>query len=101
MGIFDGKTYLAKCGGISSDGLGVARIDSPNTRDDGLKVFVEDLLPSEIAKIHITSREKTMAKGEIKEVMQTSSHRCTPVCPEFRLCGGCQLQHAEYPLQRI
>jgi len=99
MGIFDGKTYLAKCGGISSDGLGVARIDSPNTRDDGLKVFVEDLLPSEIAKIHITSREKTMAKGEIKEVMQTSSHRCTPVCPEFRLCGGCQLQHAEYSLQ--
>ena len=99
MGIFDGKTYLAKCGGISSDGLGVARIDSPNTRDDGLKVFVEDLLPSETARVRITSREKNMAQGEIKETIQLSPNRCDPICSEFRRCGGCQLQHAEYDFQ--
>ena len=99
MSIFEEKTYHAKCGGLSNEGLGVARIESDKAKENGMKVFVEDLLPGELAKIHITSREKTFAYGEKAELVQASPNRVTPVCSEFSRCGGCQIQHADYSCQ--
>jgi len=99
MGIFEEKTYQAKCGGLSNEGQGVARVESDREKENGLKVFVDDLLPGEVAKIRITSREKTLAHGEKVEILSPSPSRVTPVCSEFTRCGGCQLQHADYACQ--
>ncbi len=99
MGIFEEKTYQVKCSGLSNEGQGVARIESDREKDNGLKVFVDDLLPGEVAKIRITSREKNLAHGEKIETVSESPNRVVPVCSEFTKCGGCQIQHADYACQ--
>ena len=59
MGIFDSsRAFGARCVGISNEGLGVARIEEQGAKEDGLKVFVEDMLPGERGKIRITKKEK-------------------------------------------
>ena len=100
MGIFDSnKTLFARCTGLSSDGVGVARIEDPQARENGMKVFVEDMLPGETARVRITKKEDRMAYAVKEQVCSSSEQRCTPVCPEFLRCGGCQIQHADYSLQ--
>ncbi|MBR5975363.1 MAG: 23S rRNA (uracil(1939)-C(5))-methyltransferase RlmD [Clostridiales bacterium] len=100
MGIFDSsRAFGARCVGISNEGLGVARIEEQGAKEDGLKVFVEDMLPGERGKIRITKKEKNMTYGEKVSISEPSDNRVTPVCPEFSRCGGCQLQHASYECQ--
>ena len=100
MGIFDNnKIYTITASGLSGEGMGVGRIDSPGNKNHGMKVFVEDMLPGETAKVRITRKEKQFAFGEKIEEVEKSASRITPACEEFSLCGGCQLQHADYPSQ--
>ena len=100
MGIFDSnKNYTITATGLSGEGMGVGRIDSPGNRNHGMKVFVEDMLPGETAKVRITRKEKQFAYAEKTEEIENSASRVTPACEEFSLCGGCQLQHADYSCQ--
>lgn len=101
MGFFESnKEYSARCVGISNEGMGVARISAPNEKEDGLKVFVEDMLPGEKASIKITKRDTKMTFGEkVSSETPESDDRTKPVCPEFGKCGGCQIQHATYACQ--
>ncbi|MBO4927944.1 MAG: 23S rRNA (uracil(1939)-C(5))-methyltransferase RlmD [Clostridiales bacterium] len=100
MGIFDsGRAYNARCVGLSNEGFGVARIEEKDAKEDGLKVFVEDMLPGEKGKIRITGKEKNSTYGKKLGTTTSSDNRVKPICPEFLRCGGCQIQHASYPCQ--
>lgn len=85
---------MARCfiDGISHDGQGVARFE-------GLAVFVPGALPGETVDIEITQRKKDFARGRLKSVLEASPHRVEAPCPYYWQCGGCDYQHASYPLQ--
>lgn len=79
-------------GGLSSDGSGIARTDR------GV-VFVAGALPGELVDAEILKRHKDFSLARTRAVVRSSPGRTVPRCPAFGQCGGCQLQHADYPLQ--
>ena len=69
-------------------------------RPEGLGVlFVRWALPGEVVSVRIVGRKREYAFAEAVEVLSPSPHRVDPPCEVFGKCGGCQLQHADYPYQ--
>ena len=66
---------------------------------DGFVVFVKGLIVGEEATIKIIKVLKNSAIGIIVEITKVSSHRVEPICPSYRLCGGCYLMHMDYEEQ--
>lgn len=75
--------------GYAANGEGVAR-------HDGEVVFVPRAIKGETVRARIVNVGKTCAHGEVLEVLQPSSHRLPPACPDFPACGGCALWHMDY-----
>ena len=73
-------------------GLGVGRIA-------GFVVFLFGALPGEEVTARVTKVRRRHAFADTVEVHRASAHRVVPPCPYFGRCGGCQLQHADYPFQ--
>lgn len=69
-------------------------------RPEGMGVlFVRWALPGEVVSVRIVERKREYAFAEAVEVLSPSPRRVDPPCEVFGVCGGCQLQHAEYPYQ--
>lgn len=68
-------------------------------RLDGEVIFVPYGLPGERVTVEIVARKRDYAAGRILHVLDASPHRAAPSCAYFGECGGCQWQHATYPLQ--
>lgn len=66
---------------------------------EGLVVFVPFTAPGERVSYRISKKKKQYAEGELLQVLKASPHRIQPLCPYFTQCGGCQLQHLDYPYQ--
>jgi 23S rRNA (uracil1939-C5)-methyltransferase len=62
-------------------------------------LFVRWALPGEVVSVRLVERRREYAFAETVEVLTPSPHRRMPPCEVFGKCGGCQLQHAEYPYQ--
>lgn len=56
-------------------------------------------LPQERARIRIAEVKQRYAVGRLVRLLSESPRRAVPFCPVFGTCGGCQLQHLEYPAQ--
>lgn len=69
------------------------------TRIDNKTIFVNNALPREIVKIHITQDKGSFAQADCVEIVQPSEYRREPRCPHYGECGGCALQHAEFTAQ--
>ena len=78
---------------ISSDGSGIARTS------EGLVVFLPGALPGEKVEARITLKKREYAIASVENILVPHSRRAIPFCPHYGICGGCQLQHAEYSLQ--
>ena len=87
-----GERLRLEIAGLSSDGSGIARTDR------GV-VFVAGALPGELVEAELVKRRKNFALARTVSVMRPSPGRTAPRCSAFGQCGGCQLQHADYPLQ--
>jgi 23S rRNA (uracil1939-C5)-methyltransferase len=74
---------------LTHDGLGVAKID-------GFPIFVKNGLPGEKAKIKVIKVKKGYGYGRLMELYEQSPDRVEPLCPIYKQCGGCQLQHLSY-----
>lgn len=68
-------------------------------RIDGEVIFVPYCLPGETVAVRITKSKQDYMMGEVEQILQESPHRIKPRCEVYGLCGGCQLQHADYPYQ--
>jgi len=68
-------------------------------RVDGQVVFAPFALPRERVRAAITQRKADYFQVEVREILEANPARVAPRCPVFRVCGGCQWQHADYPLQ--
>lgn len=88
-----GDSVLLRTEKISSDGSGIARLP------DGLVVFVPGALPGESLRARVTTRKKEYAIAFPEELVEPHQFRRRPPCLVYDRCGGCQLLHAEYPLQ--
>lgn len=86
------KRYRVEITDIASDGNGVGAID-------GFTVFVPMTAVGDIAEVLIVKVLSHYAIGRCMEITEPSSSRCEPICPAYKRCGGCHLQHISYPAQ--
>ncbi|NLI93467.1 MAG: 23S rRNA (uracil(1939)-C(5))-methyltransferase RlmD [Peptococcaceae bacterium] len=74
---------------LTSDGTGVGYLAGKTT-------FVPGMLPGEKGKVRISEEKKTYQRAEVLELLEHSAERQIPPCSDYHVCGGCDLQHANY-----
>jgi len=62
-------------------------------------VFVPFAAVGDQLRVRIIEVQRNYARGVIEEIISPSPVRRTPPCAYFGVCGGCQLQHLDYPAQ--
>lgn len=67
----------------------------------GKKLFVRHCLPGETVAAEITEEKKRICFGHAVQVLSPVRGRTTPPCPYYGRCGGCNLQHGDYPTQLL
>lgn len=78
---------------IAAGGEGVGRLP------DGRAVFVHRTAPGDLARVSLTTERPRWARGRLLEVIEPSPVRRAAPCPHYADCGGCTLEHLEYPAQ--
>ena len=74
------------------DGEGIAKID-------GYTLFIDGAIKGEKVKALVVKANKTFGFGKILEIIEKSPDRTEPICPQYKRCGGCVLQHMSYEAQ--
>jgi 23S rRNA (uracil1939-C5)-methyltransferase len=87
-----GNFFTAGVERLAAGGAGIVHID-------GQTVFVDYTAPGDLVSGRITEVHKTWARGELGKVLEPSADRRIPACPLYGTCGGCSLQHLNYPAQ--
>ena len=67
--------------------------------EDGAAVVAAYGIPGESVVVEVREESPEYALGEVVEVLEPSDDRVEPRCAHFGTCGGCQLQHVDYPAQ--
>jgi 23S rRNA (uracil1939-C5)-methyltransferase len=73
-------------------GLGLAR-------DNGHAVLIPFAAPGDRLEVRPVQEKNGYTLAHIEKIIEPSLHRRLPHCPHFQSCGGCQLQHLNYPAQ--
>jgi 23S rRNA (uracil1939-C5)-methyltransferase len=77
---------------LASGGDGIAFLN-------GKVVFIPFTIPGETHRCEIVSQSKDYLRARSVETLVASPSRVAAPCPLFGLCGGCNLQHMDYPKQ--
>ncbi len=88
------KTLTLTVHDLASDGHGIAR----SGRD---VYFIPGALPGETIIAEMLERKRKIWYCRLVSIEQVSEHRIEPTCPHYKRCGGCDLQHLDYPQQVI
>ena len=76
----------------AAEGKSLARVN-------GKVVFIENLVPGDIADVRLLKNKKDWAEGVPVHIHSFSSDRVKPFCSHFGVCGGCQWQMLPYEKQ--
>ena len=88
----DGRLLNLTIDNLNSEGQGVAR--------SGKDVyFVPGALPGEQVTARMKDRARKIWHTQLVSIEQASPQRTEPACPHYQRCGGCDLQHLNYPEQ--
>ncbi len=68
---------------------------------DGRTIMAYYSIPGEVVDAEIIMTKKSYSICKTINIHERSSHRRQPECEYFRLCGGCQLMHIDYPYQVV
>lgn len=68
-------------------------------RMNGKVVFVEGVVPGDVADVLITKSKADWAEGVALRIHEYAADRVTPFCKHFGVCGGCQWQMLPYEKQ--
>ncbi|MGZ3866327.1 MAG: 23S rRNA (uracil(1939)-C(5))-methyltransferase RlmD [Bacteroidia bacterium] len=79
---------------ISSEGLGVAKVDS-------FVIFVEGAVPGDVCDLYVYKKKKSFSFAKVTKLKRPSQHRTEPVCSYFGICGGCKWQNLAYESQLV
>lgn len=74
---------------LDHNGRGIARIQK-------FPIFILDALEGEVVDVKITKVKKNYAEGEVLHYYEKSRDRIDPICPYYKVCGGCDFMHASY-----
>lgn len=87
------KTVELRIHGIAAGGAGVGRLP------DGRVVFVQRTAPDETVRARIVEEKRRWVRADLLRVLEPSPVRRAAPCPHYRNCGGCTIEHLEYPAQ--
>src|SRR5262245_38141752 len=87
-----GDTVSLAIDDLAFGGEGVGRVD-------GYVVFVPGGVPGDKVRVRLDQARSRFGRGAIESVEEPSPHRVPAPCPYFGRCGGCRLQHVDYPAQ--
>jgi 23S rRNA (uracil1939-C5)-methyltransferase len=87
------KEYIVDIVAQGYEGEGIGKLDGNFT------MFVEGALRGERVKVKAIKVKKNYAYGKLVETLETSKERVEPICPIYKRCGGCRLQHTSYKEQ--
>ncbi|MES2204956.1 MAG: 23S rRNA (uracil(1939)-C(5))-methyltransferase RlmD [Pseudomonadota bacterium] len=77
---------------LSHEGRGIAHLE-------GKTIFIHNALPGETVEFTYTHCTRSYDEAIATRIVEPSSHRTTPACAYYTVCGGCQLQHMDMALQ--
>lgn len=63
-------------------------------------VFVNRSLPEEIVDIKIIKEKKNFMEANINKIINPSKDRINALCPNYDKCGGCNLLHTTYDVEK-
>jgi 23S rRNA (uracil1939-C5)-methyltransferase len=69
------------------------------TLADGMVVMVPGVLPGETVLVRESRAYRGHKEARLVRILEASPNRIEPACPHYGECGGCDLQHANYPTQ--
>lgn len=84
-----GDNIILQISGLGSNGEGVGKYE-------GFTVFVQGALPQEEVSAKVKLVKKNYAVAVLQRILKPSAERVEPLCPVYKECGGCQLQHLSY-----
>src|SRR5210317_1271813 len=87
------KIRIATIKKIINGGYGLCR------DENGKTMLVRHCLPGETVEIQIVEEQQNLDYGITTAVEVSHRNRITPPCPWYSACGGCDLQHTDYPSQ--
>jgi 23S rRNA (uracil1939-C5)-methyltransferase len=79
--------------GIAGGGAGVGRLP------DGRVTFVHRTAPGERVEVEVVESKPRWTRSRLVRVLRPSPVRREAPCPYYGRCGGCTLQHMQYPAQ--
>ena len=79
---------------IASNGKALGKVE-------GQVVFVNGLVPGDVADVQIYKKRRKYAEGRAVDIKVRSEIRTEPRCAHFGTCGGCKWQHMSYDQQLI
>ena len=79
--------------GIIAGGEGIAR------PAEGPVVFIPRAAPGDRVQVEYSEEHRGWRRARLLHVVQPGPDRRPPPCPYYDACGGCQLQHIDYPAQ--
>ncbi len=86
-GIYEGRVAA-----LGTDGEGIINIE-------GTTAFVPFCLVGEEVSFKALKVKGNIAYGKLETVKTEAYCRTNPPCPVFYKCGGCDIQHMDYPAQ--
>ena len=78
---------------LVNGGYGLASLSSGKT------VLVQFALPGEVATIATVEQRQRLDHARAVNIERSHEGRVSPPCPYYGKCGGCDMQHADYPTQ--
>lgn len=87
-----GETVSLRVEEISPKAQGVATLGNQ-------AILIKESLPGDQVQVRLTRVRPTHAEARLIRVEVGSPDRVVPRCLHFGPCGGCDLQHLNYPLQ--
>ncbi len=66
---------------------------------NGKVCFVDFVIPGEMINAEIIIEKSDYNVARCVEILEPSPARIEPLCPIYKICGGCQFQHIDYETQ--
>ncbi|MDH6602941.1 23S rRNA (uracil1939-C5)-methyltransferase [Bacilli bacterium PM5-9] len=83
------KIFESKVVDYTHDGKGIIKYD-------GYPLFVKGTIIGEMVETKIVKWKKKYGFGRALSIKEKSLERVVPLCLDYKLCGGCQIQHMSY-----
>src|SRR5579871_1409382 len=88
------------------DMAGELAIQELGPKGDGIhaspkgRIYIDRALPGDVVRAKLNRGDDGILRGDLLEVVRASPHRIKAACPNYEVCGGCTIQHADAEFYR-